>query len=140
MDPASIHDVLSGDHAAMGRLLHDLQVRPSTDSLDAFEAAISRHMAWEETVLFPALLALPGDRRRHVDSLVADHDLIRDHLRSLRAHLAASRRDAANAELDLLLIRLTGHNDDEEYGAYRDIDRFATETSRRAMLARFAGA
>jgi hypothetical protein len=138
---SSIGDALGADHERLGAIFDRVREEVAgldegaAGSLETLERDLLRHIEWEERALFPALLrGVPGDHRRHVDSLTADHDLIREHLAKSRQHLAARRFVEAGEELQELAWRLKGHNDDEEYGCYRDADRYLPEEERARLL------
>ncbi len=139
----SIQDSLSADHVRLDsifeQLVHAAKAHDGAAHrlLDLVERELTHHMAWEERHLFPAVLALYGDRRKHVESLTIDHDFIRSHLAASRDLLAEERFAEALDELEALRVRLIGHNDDEELGAYRAIDLQLGEEERRALLEAF---
>lgn len=141
---SSIGDALGADHERLDGIFTRLRSEvaagdpASLASLAELERDLDRHIQWEERALFPAVLkGVPGDSRRHVESLTADHELIREHLAKAQRHLAGSRFVEAGEELQELAWRLKGHNDDEEFGAYRDADRHLPEIERRRLLALF---
>lgn len=143
-ETTSIQDELAGDHRRLERLFDALAAAvwrsdPGAEAIaSAFERGLERHIRWEEEHLFPAILSeVPKDLRRHVDSLLADHQMLLELLKGVRAELARKGYEAARALLEELTYHLSGHNEDEELGAYRDADRHLEGGERVELIARF---
>lgn len=135
----SIDDALTADHVALDGLFAGLRSAAerrdpgAVKLLAAFEQRLSRHMTWEETVLFPALRA--ADARypeKKIESLVIDHARIREQIETLAA-LLRDGTPASEAVQDLWVL-LEGHNRDEEKGVYTDADRMIPADGRRGLL------
>ena len=136
----SVDDVLTEDHVALDALFRGIRSalgseQGASEARSKFERRLVRHMTWEEEVLFPALQeADPRFPARKIDSLVIDHERIREKLGELGAGIAGRAwRDAAQA-MDDLWVLLEGHNRDEEKGVYTDADRMLSEEERRRLL------
>lgn len=115
MSDDSIETALTADHERLDAL-------PFEQLRDELE----RHIRWEEEHLFPAVERAGGNAvARHLDSLRADHEVIREAM--------------ADGNVERLRVLLAGHNWDEEHGVYVDADRLLDAEERRELLARFRG-
>jgi hypothetical protein len=128
--PDSLDDALTDDHVRLDVLLRtliDAAARRTPDcpaALDDFERRLLRHMDWEERALFPALRAGADPALlRNLESLVIDHDRLREALATLRSEVREGRWPEAGRSLEALGIFLEGHNRDEETGAYTAASR-----------------
>ena len=140
----SVDDALTDDHVRLDGLFRTLrrsvEIRdPRTEAVRSeFERRLLRHMTWEEETLFPALRAAdaryPGKK---IESLVIDHDRIREGLRELASEVVALEWTGANQSVENLWVLLEGHNRDEEKGVYTDSDRLIPEAERQVLLARW---
>jgi hemerythrin HHE cation binding domain-containing protein len=127
----SLDDLLRADHDRLDLLLSFAGEDPAA----AWELRVGllRHIAFEEESLFPALKGIP---ERTIESLKIDHEVIRGHLDRLAGFAqegdAASQTDTAAT----LKIYLQGHNRDEEFGVYREIEARIPEPARAALIAK----
>ena len=130
----SLDDLLRADHDRLDGLLG----RARTDAAAARElkAGLIRHIAFEEEALFPAL---QGNPDRTIESLKIDHEIIRGHLDRLVEFAEGGDAARQTETAGMLEIYLQGHNRDEEFGVYREIERGIPEPDRAALVARFRG-
>jgi len=140
----SVDDALTDDHVRLDGLFRTLRRSvenrdPRTEAVRSeFERRLLRHMTWEEETLFPALRAADGRYpAKKIESLVIDHDRIREGLRELASELVALEWTGANQSVEDLWVLLEGHNRDEEKGVYTDADRLIPEAERQVLLARW---
>jgi hemerythrin-like domain-containing protein len=138
----SVDDALTNDHVRLDGLMRSL--RRSVERRDPnceavrkeFEQRLLRHMTWEEETLFPALRAADGRYPgKKIESLVIDHDRIRERLGDLASDIGAMEWTGADRSVEDLWVLLEGHNRDEEKGVYTDADRLISEPERLALLA-----
>ena len=116
---------LRSDHARLDGLLTELQhllrvggLAEADRHLAALDQAISRHMAAEETLLFPALLRMPEAVARAVPGMLAEHGELRSLLPELAAALAKQDVLASEALLPQLRRSLARHHENEERLVY----------------------
>ena len=130
----ALDDLLRADHDRLDLLL----AFAGEDPAAAWELRVGllRHIAFEEESLFPALKGIP---ERTIESLRIDHEVIRGHLDRL-VGFAQAGDSAGQAETAVTLeIHLQGHNRDEEFGVYREIERRIPEADRAALIAKLKG-
>jgi hypothetical protein len=140
--PSSLDDALTEDHVQLDAFLRTLlQSTMQRDpdclaALDLFERRLLRHMTWEEGALFPALRE-GGNRSllRNLESLVIDHDRLRESLAALRSQIQEGQWPKADRSIETLGVFLEGHNRDEEKGAYTAADQRISDLYRRRLLA-----
>jgi hypothetical protein len=145
MNPTSLDDALTEDHVQLDGLFRHLRFAldrrdPAVEPARAeFERRLLRHMTWEEGTLFPALRAAQQDYpEKKIESLVIDHDRIREKLQELAAALRSLDWSAAARHGEDLWVLLEGHNRDEEKGVYTDADRKIPEAERRRLVGLWA--
>jgi len=138
----SLDDALTDDHVRLDGLLRGLLASAARrapeipDALDLFGHGLLRHMTWEERALFPALRdGADPPLQRNLESLVIDHDRLREVLASLQAEVEGRRWPQVLQSLENLRIFLEGHNRDEEKGAYTAADHRLSEADRGRLLA-----
>jgi hypothetical protein len=141
MDALSVDDALTDDHVQLDGLFRTLRTAVGLREASAeasrkrFEERLFRHMTWEEETLFPALRkAQPGYPEKKVESLVIDHERIREALRELAAAIRDRAWPSGAQGVDDLWILLEGHNRDEEKGVYTDADRWIPAEERARLL------
>lgn len=127
----ALDDLLRADHDRLDLLLDRARREPA--AARELQSGLLRHIAFEEESLFPAL---KGISDRTIESLRIDHEVIRGHLDRLVGFAeegnGAGQADAAGT----LEIYLQGHNRDEEFGVYREIERRISEPDRAALSAK----
>ena len=138
---ASLDDALTDDHVQLDGLFRRVRtaagLRDATaeSALAEFERRLTRHMSWEEEILFPALRAAQTRYpEKKIESLVIDHARIREKLQELAEAIRGREWTAATQGVDDLWILLEGHNRDEEKGVYTDADRMIPEEDRRRLV------
>lgn len=143
-DAKSIDDVLGDDHERLGCLLGQLrdQIRRreknARQSLEQFDEGLVRHMTWEETALFPAVLDhATAAQRKSIESLYIDHERLRETLETLKSAVAEDDFSAADKSADWLETLLKGHNYDEEHGVYEESDKLLAVEERERLLGKF---
>ena len=99
-------------------------------------SGLLHHIAFEEEALFPAL---KGIADRTIESLKIDHEIIRGHLDRLVSFAEAGDKAGQADTAATLEIYLQGHNRDEEFGVYREIDARIGEPDRTALIAKLKG-
>ena len=126
----ALDDLLRADHDRLDLLL--ARGRRERAAARELKSGLLRHIAFEEESLFPAL---KGISDRMIESLKIDHEVIRGHVDRLvsfaEAGNAAGQADTAGT----LEIYLQGHNRDEEFGVYREIEGRISEPDRAALIA-----
>jgi hypothetical protein len=145
MNRTSLDDALTEDHVQLDGLFRQLRFAldrrdPTVEQARAeFERRLLRHMTWEEGVLFPALRAAQQDYpEKKIESLVIDHDRIREKLQELAAAIRILDWSGAARHGGDLWVLLEGHNRDEEKGVYTDADRKIPEAERRRLVGLWA--
>ena len=102
--------------------------------LAEFQTGLEQHMAWEETILFPAFdQHFPASEGESVtEALLGEHSEILD---ALAAVVGAWRenRDASGTEKRLRAL-LAEHNRLEEKGVYVPLDAAVTDGERGAIF------
>ena len=130
----TLDDLLRADHDRLDLLLSFAKEDPAA----AWELRVGllRHIAFEEELLFPALKGIP---ERTIESLKIDHEVIRGHLDRL-VGFAQEGNAARQAETaGTLEIYLQGHNRDEEFGVYREIEARIPAPARAALIEKLKG-
>jgi len=137
----SVDDALTEDHVQLDGLFRQLRFAlerrdPTAEPARAeFERRLLRHMTWEEGILYPALRAAQHDYpEKKIESLVIDHERIREKLQDLAAAIRGLDWSAASGHGEDLWVLLEGHNRDEEKGVYTDADRKIPEAERRRLV------
>lgn len=139
MSEDSVDDVLGADHERVSVLLRALRDAPESAAFRSLDAALRRHIRWEEEVLFPAVRPRATEaEKRSIDSLRIDHERIGETLDRIASALGSGGLADARQGLERLDIYLRGHNYDEEHGVYVEADRYLSAAERRALLARLA--
>jgi iron-sulfur cluster repair protein YtfE (RIC family) len=92
-------------------------------ALEAFEAALERHLAREEQVLFPALERAHGGPMGPTHMMRVEHGGMRDLLSQMRDAVEQRDADELDASTETLRITLQQHNMKEEGILYPMADR-----------------
>ncbi len=127
---AAIASYLTDDHRhcdeaflAIERAIVDRRWEEAGDSLAVFTAAITRHFASEEELLFPAFEAASGFATGPTMVMRMEHEQVNGLLESLRQELAARNRDDCLGLFETLLMLMQQHNAKEENILYPMADR-----------------
>jgi hemerythrin-like domain-containing protein len=141
--PRTVSEFLGGDHRrldAIFRKTGELAAAGSFAEAEAvfsgFASGLSRHIAMEETVLFPAFEAKTGMTEGPTAVMRREHTEIRRLLSTIAAALAASDGSAFDMERVRLLEVLEAHNQKEEGILYPMSDRIAGGDREREDLIR----
>lgn len=94
----------------------------AADQLAQFLAAMDRHFAMEEEVLFPAFEQRSGNPAGPPRIMRLEHSQMRDLFESLRQALAAHDHKAYAGASETLLVLMQQHNLKEEQMLYRMCD------------------
>jgi hemerythrin-like domain-containing protein len=130
----SLDDLLRADHDRLDMLLG--HARNDVAAARKLRAGLLHHIAFEEEALFPAL---KGIADRTIESLKIDHEIIRGHLDRL-VEFAEQGDEGRQTDIAATLeIYLQGHNRDEEFGVYREIDSRVPEAERVVLVAKWKG-
>src|SRR5262245_2616427 len=130
----TLDDLLRADHDRLDRLLGRARRDPA--AVQELRSGLLRHIAFEEESLFPAL---KGISHRTIESLKIDHEVIRGHLDRLASFAETGDEARQTDTAGTLEIYLQGHNRDEEFGVYREIERQISEPDRAALIAKLKG-
>ena len=116
---------LRADHARIDGLLNEIQhflrvgaLAESDRLFAALSEALGRHMAAEETLLFPAMIRMTEVVARAVPGMLAEHEELRALLPELGAALAKQDVLASEALLPQVRRSLARHHEDEEHLVY----------------------
>ncbi|MDD5304398.1 MAG: hemerythrin domain-containing protein [Elusimicrobia bacterium] len=116
-----ISEFMSGDHDRLDALLERYRAAGGAD-LDEFASLLTRHMDWEERLLFPALSRKAGlDSVPSIDTMRLQHEEFKRQIEGIRrcpSGDAALRRNL----LEVLVESIADHNFAEEYYIYPWID------------------
>lgn len=141
--PRTVSEFLGGDHRRLDAIFvqtAQLALRGSFSEALArfteFASGLSRHIAMEETVLFPAFEAKTGMTEGPTAVMRREHAEIRRLLSTIAAALAASDGAAFDTERRRFLEVLGAHNQKEEGILYPLSDRMAGGERERDELVR----
>jgi uncharacterized protein (DUF2249 family) len=123
--PITLAEHLRADHARIDGLLNEMQhflrvgaLAEAEWHLTTLDQALSRHMAAEEALLFPAMQRMIETVARAVPGMLAEHAELRSLLPELEAALAKQNVLASEALLPQLRRSLARHHEDEEHLIY----------------------
>ncbi|MGA7745084.1 MAG: hemerythrin domain-containing protein [Polyangia bacterium] len=137
---------LRADHARIDGLLNEIQHSLRIGALAEADwhlakliEALSRHMAAEEELLFPAMQRMSEAVARAVPGMVAEHAELRALLPELAA--AFARQDVLASEALLPQVRrsLTRHHEDEEHLVYPISDWALSRDEQERLIERLRG-
>ncbi|MEJ5210382.1 MAG: hemerythrin domain-containing protein [Burkholderiales bacterium] len=94
-----------------------------------FHAAMARHLAMEEEVLFPAFEAATGNSSGPSRVMRAEHEDMRELLAAMGEALARRDREAYAGAAETLLVLMEQHNLKEEQILYPMCDRLLARES-----------
>ena len=137
--PDEVTAFFAEDHRRIDALLERFRAEAepgrARPSLDAFEAVLLRHIAWEERDLFPAFEAKLGEEARVCAvSMRVQHEELKQRLAELRPALESGGAARRNAE-EVLVEALADHNHAEEGFIYPWMDSVLSQDERRELLA-----
>jgi hemerythrin-like domain-containing protein len=137
---------LRADHARIDGLLNQMQhflrvgaLAEADQHFAALDEALNRHMAAEETLLFPAMERMTEAVARAVPGMLAEHGELRGLLPELAA--ALSRQDVLASETLLPRLRrsLARHHEDEEHLVYPISDWALSPDEQQDLVKRLRG-
>lgn len=129
-----ISEFMSGDHDRLDAVLERFRAAGGAH-LDEFASLLTRHMDWEERLLFPALSRKVGsDSVPSVETMCLQHEEFKRQIEEIRR---CPRDDAALRRnlLEVLVEALSDHNFAEEYYIYPWIDGALDPAEKAAILA-----
>jgi hypothetical protein len=137
---------LRADHAHIDSLLTELQhflrvgaLAEADRRFAVLAEALSRHMAAEEALLFPAMLRMIESVARAVPGMLAEHGELRSLLPELQAALAKQDVLASEALLPPLRRSLARHHEDEEHLVYPISDWALSPGEQEDLINRLRG-
>ena len=142
MSQESIARYFEQDHARLDRLFGTFRANKQSDRTVAeqtyreFAAGLTRHIAWEEHILFPVFETKTG--LQHTGPAVVmrmEHRHI-IHLLEAILHKLEHRDVATDAEEAALIELLKAHNQKEEHILYPLIDEHLSNEERQAVFAK----
>lgn len=126
----TISSFLETDHASCDQSLSDVEEAVEREDwararrlMADFEAALHRHFAMEEEVLFPAFEQATGMTSGPTAVMRAEHRQLRDIVAEASAALQAHDRDGFCAAAETMQILMGQHNLKEEGVLYPAADR-----------------
>jgi hemerythrin superfamily protein/uncharacterized protein (DUF2249 family) len=137
---------LRSDHARIDGLLTELQhflrvgaLAEADQHFAALDKTLSRHMAAEEELLFPAMQRMTEAVARAVPGMLAEHGELRALLPDLAEALAKQDVLASEALLPQLRRSLARHHEDEEHLVYPISDWALSPDEQEALVKRLRG-
>jgi uncharacterized protein (DUF2249 family) len=137
---------LRSDHARIDGLLNEMQhflrvgaLAEADRHLAALDEALSRHMAAEEELLFPAMQRMTEAVARAVPGMVAEHGELRSLLPDLAAALTKQDVVASEALLPQVRRSLARHHEDEERLVYPISDWALSPEEQESLIKRLRG-
>jgi hemerythrin superfamily protein len=137
---------LRADHARIDGLLTQLQhflrvgaLAEADRHFAALDETLSRHMAVEEELLFPAMQRMTEAVARAVPGLLAEHGELRTILPDLAETLAKQNVVASEALLPQLRRSLARHHEDEEQLVYPISDWALSPDEQKNLIKRLRG-
>lgn len=137
---------LRSDHARIDGLLNEMQhflrvgaLAEADQHFAVLDEALSRHMAAEEELLFPAMLRMTEAVARAVPGMLAEHGELRALLPELAAALAKQDVLANEALLPQLRRSLARHHEDEEHLVYPISDWALSPDEQEDLVKRLRG-
>ena len=137
---------LRADHARIDGLLTELQhflrvgaLAEADQHFAALDKALSRHMAAEEELRFPAIQRMTEAVARAVPGMLVEHGELRALLPDLAEALAKQDVLASEALLPQLRRSLARHHEDEEHLVYPITDWALSPDEQEALVKRLRG-
>jgi hemerythrin superfamily protein len=137
---------LRSDHARIDSLLtemqHGLRVGALAEAEVRFEAlgqVLSRHMAAEEEILFPAMQQMIESVARAVPAMLAEHRELRSLLPQLATALGQQDLLASESLLPQIRRSLARHHEDEERLVYPITDWALAPEEQERLIRRLSG-
>lgn len=128
-----ISEFMSGDHDRIDALLERFRGDGGA-TLDEFASALTKHMEWEEQLLFPAFARKVGaESGPSIDTMCTQHEGFRRQIEEIRRCPpgdAVLRRNL----LEVIVESLSDHNFAEEYYIYPWIDGALDPVGKAAVL------
>jgi iron-sulfur cluster repair protein YtfE (RIC family) len=122
---STILKFLGGDHRACDDLFASAESAAAQKNwdgartlLDQFQAAMSRHLSMEETVLFPAFEARTGNSMGPTQVMRMEHEQMRSLMQSMAGAVGANDRNAYLGLSETLNMLMQQHNLKEENMLY----------------------
>jgi regulator of cell morphogenesis and NO signaling len=129
------HDELDGHFKRYQELKHTDQ-DAAKESFKKFKIGLTRHIAWEDNILFPLFEDITGMKDSGPTAVMrAEHRQIEAALEALHKRVQA-RDPQSNQEEAVLLGLLKVHNDKEEGILYPAIDQMVSDKDRLAAYER----
>jgi regulator of cell morphogenesis and NO signaling len=127
-----IGEFMSGDHDRIDALLEIF--RGGGAGLEEFAFALTRHMDWEEQILFPAFARKVGpESSPAIDTMRLQHEEFKRQIEDIRRCSDADAALRGNLE-DVLIESLADHNMAEEDYIYPWIDGALDPVEKAAIL------
>lgn len=134
-----IGDFMSDDHDRIDALLERFRGAVGA-GLEEFALALTRHMDWEEQILFPAFARKVGpDSEPSIDTMRLQHEEFKRQIEDLRRCPAGDRALRRNLE-EVLVESLADHNKAEEDYIYPWIDGALDPAEKEDILRTFQAA
>jgi iron-sulfur cluster repair protein YtfE (RIC family) len=126
----TVTEYLSAEHHHCDNLFADAEAAAANNDMAgakagfaAFHREMERHLAKEETVLFPAFEQSTGSSRGPTSVMRMEHEQMRELFAEMQAALDANDAGAYSGLSETLLILMQQHNMKEEQMLYPMADR-----------------
>lgn len=141
MSEQSVTDFYAHDHDRLDGLFKQFQTLKRTEGAQAtkhfagFQSGLTRHIAWEEELLFPAFESKTGMRNTGPTAVMR---MEHREIKQLLAVIADGIQNgvATDTEEQQLLSVLGSHNEKEEGILYPAIDQHLSDSERAAVFAK----
>jgi len=137
---STIKSYLEADHARCDALFAQAESavgsgdwQQAAAALDLFAAALGRHLAMEEDVLFPAFEQATGNAAGPTAVMRSEHHRLRDITADARTALERRASDDFFAAAETMQIMMGQHNLKEEGILYPMADRFLKASAERLL-------
>ena len=128
-----ISEFMSGDHDRIDALLERFRGGGGA-LLDEFASALTRHMEWEEQLLFPAFARKVGpESGPSIDTMRTQHEEFKRQIEEIR-HCPIGDIVLRRNLVEVLVESLADHNFAEEYYIYPWIDGALDPVEKTAIL------
>lgn len=142
---STIKSTLEADHARCDALFAEAESAVASGdwqqagtALDVFDAALNRHLAMEEEVLFPAFEQATGNVSGPTAVMRSEHRQLRDIVADARRALQQRSSDDFFAAVETMQIMMGQHNLKEEGILYPMADRFLKASAEQLIEAMHA--
>ena len=126
----TITEYLSAEHHHCDNLFADAEAAAAADDLPAAQAGFAafhqgmlRHLAKEESIMFPAFEEASGSRMGPTSVMRMEHEQMRELFAEMQAALDANDTDTYAGLSETLLVLMQQHNFKEEQMLYKMADR-----------------